>query len=142
MLSGCDEVVEHYDREVHSAHQAYRMPAVVRLLVAIRLHDQRVKFSRQNVLYRDGHTCQYCGETKPKPELTCDHVLPRAQGGNTSWENLVACCARCNSKKGGELLQDTNLKLLKKPAKPKNSMFLLEKENTPQIWLDYIQHFC
>ena len=137
------EIVEEYEDEwINSPNKKFKMPAIVRLVNYVFRLPWGIRLSRTNIFIRDKGQCQYCEKTLNKGRFTIDHVIPKCKGGNTSWENLVACCARCNSKKGGELLQDTNLKLLKKPTKPKNNMFLIEKENTPQIWLDYIQYFC
>ena len=57
-----------------------------------------------------------CG--KPKKPLTIDHVIPRNRGGKDTWENLVAACTKCNTKKGDFLLKNIDMKLLKKPRKP------------------------
>ena len=52
--------------------------------------------NRREVLRRDNHTCQYCGNTK---HLTLDHVIPRSKGGQHTWENVVTACEKCNSTK-------------------------------------------
>jgi 5-methylcytosine-specific restriction enzyme A len=51
--------------------------------------------TRQRILVRDGHTCCACGA----PATHCDHVIPAAQGGDDTDENLQALCARCHQKK-------------------------------------------
>ena len=52
---------------------------------------------RERVLSRDGHTCRYCG-SKQEP-FHLDHVYPVVKGGETSEQNLVTACSKCNSKK-------------------------------------------
>ena len=69
--------------------------AKVRLTLAPASADSGIVF------IRDGYTCQYCG-TNAK-ELTIDHVVPKRLGGGATWENLVCCCRRCNTKKGDKL---------------------------------------
>ncbi len=64
--------------------------------------QKRVAFTRFNLFLRDEFCCQYCGG---KGDLTFDHVVPRARGGITSWENVVAACARCNLRKGSKSLR-------------------------------------
>lgn len=54
------------------------------------------------ILARDGWVCRWCDE----PATTVDHLQPKAQGGSDSPANLVACCARCNSSRGGELARE------------------------------------
>jgi len=52
---------------------------------------------RESVLKRDKNRCHYCG----KRAYQADHVVPRSRGGETSMDNLVACCSTCNYSKGG-----------------------------------------
>ena len=73
--------------------------------------------NRREVLKRDEHSCQYCGS---KRNLTLDRVLPMSKGGQHTWENVVVACLPCNSKKGLQILQHTNLKLRRKPKAPMN----------------------
>ena len=71
--------------------------------------------SRKNILMRDRYTCQYCHRTPPGVELTLDHVIPRSRAGETTWENLVACCHGCNNKKGNRTPEEAGLKLTRAP---------------------------
>jgi 5-methylcytosine-specific restriction endonuclease McrA len=55
------------------------------------------KARRLEVLQRDQWSCFYCMQ----PATTVDHVIPIIQGGDPiAFDNLVSCCARCNSSKG------------------------------------------
>src|SRR5262249_59068928 len=85
---------------IHSARQAMRVPSVIRLLEYRRIPHQTRALSRKNILMRDRYTCQYCLKTLNSGELTLDHVVPRSRSGETTWENLVACCHPCNNRKG------------------------------------------
>lgn len=58
-----------------------------------------IRYSRQNIYKRDNSTCQYCMKKFEQRNLTIDHVVPRSKGGPSSWNNVVACCKRCNTKK-------------------------------------------
>ena len=71
-------------------------------------------FSKSGVLRRDEYHCAYC----PQKATTVDHVLPRALGGTSTWENCVAACWDCNQKKADKLLENSGLKLLRKPFIP------------------------
>ncbi|NEO82795.1 MAG: HNH endonuclease [Spirulina sp. SIO3F2] len=71
--------------------------------------------SRREVLRRDQHTCQYCGAQR---QLTLDHVLPRAQGGRHTWDNVVAACAPCNGRKGPRTPEQARMPLHRKPKAP------------------------
>lgn len=97
------------------------VPRVIRLLGYDRLPAQIVKLNRRNLFARDRNQCQYCGKAFPTSELSIDHVLPRAQGGGDSWENLVCSCVRCNARKGGRTPEEAHMRLVRKPARPKRN---------------------
>src|SRR6476620_1015301 len=90
-------VVERIDDEpVWGTTASYDRPAVILLTRYVRVPGGRsVPVTRRGVLRRDAHRCGYCG----KSASTIDHVLPRSRGGRDTWENLVACCLRCNNVK-------------------------------------------
>ena len=56
------------------------------------------KAFRLKVLARDQWTCQYC----QSPADTVDHVIPISVAPDlvVSFENALACCKSCNSRKG------------------------------------------
>jgi 5-methylcytosine-specific restriction endonuclease McrA len=113
------EVIESYDEPLRSPSITIMMPAVVRMLHDVRPRRKGVKFSRVNVLARDNWTCAYCGVARAPRELTFDHVVPRAQGGRTIWENIVTACARCNERKGARTPDEARMPLRKKPYRPR-----------------------
>jgi len=62
---------------------------------------------REEVLSRDKRTCQYCGKTKLyNRAYALDHVLPVAEGGANTPNNLVVSCKACNAKKGKKSVAD------------------------------------
>jgi hypothetical protein len=95
------------------------IPRVITVLVYDRMPRRMVRFSRSNVFSRDSYTCQYCGKRPPRAELNLDHVVPRAQAGRTSWENVVCCCVPCNRMKGGRTPAQAGLRLRRKPTRPR-----------------------
>lgn len=111
-------VLEEYDETVSSPSITYFVPAVLQLKEPVKAFKKGVKFSRINVFTRDGFRCQYCGLRASMKELNYDHVLPRKQGGKTTWENIVTCCYPCNDRKGGRTPEQAGMKLLRRPAKP------------------------
>ncbi|MBI5722984.1 MAG: HNH endonuclease [Planctomycetes bacterium] len=114
-----------YEREEHEWVRCVRfeiaVPRIIRLLIYDRLPRQAVKLNRRNIFARDRNTCQYCGRKSATSELSLDHVLPRSQGGQTSWENLVCCCVNCNVRKGGRTPREAHMRLISEPVKPKRS---------------------
>jgi 5-methylcytosine-specific restriction endonuclease McrA len=95
-----------------------RVPEVITLVGYDRLPLAAVTFSRRNVFKRDHYTCQYCGAQPGGEELTIDHVLPRSQGGVSSWENCVLACMGCNKRKADRTPEQAGLKLRHKPIRP------------------------
>ena len=73
--------------------------------------EGRLGLGRGNaaILRRDHYICQY--EDCDRPARTSDHVIPRCQGGATTWKNLVACCLFHNQMKGGRTPEQAGLKL-------------------------------
>ncbi len=76
-----------------------------------RLPSAAVSFSRRNLFKRDHWTCQYCGLQPGGDELTIDHMVPRSQGGTSTWENCVLACVTCNKRKADRTPQQAGLKL-------------------------------
>jgi 5-methylcytosine-specific restriction endonuclease McrA len=97
------------------------VPRIVRLLFYERLPRQPVKFNRRNIFARDRNRCQYCGRKFATSELSLDHVLPRSQGGEANWTNIVCCCVRCNVRKGGRTPEQAGMRLIAEPVKPRRS---------------------
>ena len=116
VLKGVAMTEEENGHHLHAQRVAMRLPSVIRLLEYRRIPHQTRALSRKNILLRDRNTCQYCGTVMSSGELTLDHVLPRSRGGNSTWENLVACCHPCNRRKGNQLLHElTDMKLTREP---------------------------
>lgn len=101
-----------------------KMPKVILLMMFDRLPSKEVKFTRHNVFERDNYTCQYCSRRLETSRLNLDHVVPRERGGLTTWENIVCSCIECNSRKSNRTPGEANMKLLRKPKRPKWRPFL------------------
>jgi len=112
------------DDWVRTPNAEIQAPRVIRLLSYDKVPRQAVKFNRRNIFARDNNQCQYCGRKFILSELSLDHVVPRSQGGQTSWDNIVCACVQCNVRKGGRTPRQANLTLIRKPEKPKRSPVL------------------
>ncbi len=110
-------VLSEYEREVRSPSFSMRLPSVIALRDFIP-SARMPAFTRFNVFLRDGFTCQYCEAKRPAPELTFDHVIPRARGGRTSWENVVTACGSCNLRKGSKLPRECHMIPRQEPRRP------------------------
>ncbi len=100
------------------------VPRVILLVSYDRVPRRHVRFTRHNVYARDRDTCQYCARRLPRSELNLDHVVPRSQGGQSTWDNVVCSCHPCNRRKGGRTPEQSGIRLLRKPTRPAWTPFL------------------
>lgn len=123
--------------EYHSASAAFAEPSVVRLVHYVKVpHQTRVAVTRRSVFVRDGHLCQYCGAQAEN----IDHIVPRSRGGAHCWENVVACCRRCNTRKEDRLLEESGFHLLRQPKAPRSRLWLLAASGEfRDEWAPYVE---
>jgi 5-methylcytosine-specific restriction endonuclease McrA len=125
VYKGKAEVLKESRRLIRNAEKTVEImvPKVLRLLKLVRvIYKQKVPFSKKNVLVRDNYTCQYCGTNKVK--LTIDHIVPRSRGGKTTFENCVAACRECNSRKGNKTPREAKMFPRSRPTEPTIMEFL------------------
>lgn len=117
-----------------------QVPRIVRLIRFDKMPMQTVRFNRKNLFARDDHQCQYCGKVEPTHKLSLDHVVPRSHGGPTTWENIVCCCLRCNSRKGGRTPKQARMKLMRSPAKPRFNPLMTHSVDDPryECWKTFL----
>ena len=132
-------VLSEYDREVRSPSHRIRLPSVIALKDFIPA-ARRPAFTRFNVFLRDKFECQYCGSPD---DLTFDHVIPRAHGGETTWGNVVAACSPCNLRKGSKLPKQAGMHPHQKPHQPTvqdlhNNGRLFPPNYLHESWMDYL----
>jgi 5-methylcytosine-specific restriction endonuclease McrA len=90
-------------------------PSVLRLRHFVRVpYRATAPLTRRAVFARDEWRCQYCGAAAEN----LDHVIPKSRGGSHTWDNVVAACRRCNSKKENRSFQDAGLRLSRTPTAP------------------------
>lgn len=141
------EVIRFYENKVvRSAKQAWKVPAVVKIITGFLVtNKKRIKFSRENVYARDSHTCQYCGVHLGKnfKSMTWDHVIPRAQGGITKWDNVTTACFSCNQKKGNRTPEQSGMFPKQFPVKPTNLPIIYDwlKGRIPPEWQEVVDWF-
>jgi 5-methylcytosine-specific restriction endonuclease McrA len=110
------DMLEAADGVWHAERTSVPVPSVIRLRAFIKVpYARRVPLNRRAVFVRDEGRCQYCGG----PAENLDHVVPRSRGGDHTWENVVACCRRCNGRKGNHIPGEVGLKLLREPHAPR-----------------------
>jgi len=116
------ELVHATDGFFHSERTDFPEPSVVRLCHFVKVpYQARIALNRRAVFARDGHRCQYCGAAAEN----IDHVIPRSRGGEHTWENVVAACRPCNSRKQDRMLHETSFSLRRKPTAPRERAWIL-----------------
>ena len=120
MLTGKAECVEATAGSAfHSENLTLPAPSVMRLSRYVRVPYRRaVPMTRAGILRRDLRHCAYCN----KRADTIDHVVPRSRGGPHSWDNCVAACKACNSKKADRLLEEIGWTLSFVPRPPNRAV--------------------
>ena len=123
MFSEKAKVLKYSDRLIQGVDKVFRAPAVMVLIKVVRsVYRNRVPFSKTNILVRDRYTCAYCG-SRPR-RLTIDHIVPVSRGGKSNFDNCVACCAPCNSRKGSQTPREAGMHLRRRPYRPTISEFI------------------
>lgn len=140
--SGVQAIETHHYDWVRTVRMQIAVPKVIRLFGYDRLPKQNVKLNRRNIFARDCNTCQFCGVRFPTSELSLDHVLPRSQGGKSTWENLVCCCVRCNARKGGRTPRGAGMKLVRPPVKPRRNPVISLRLGSDKYagWRAFLDH--
>ncbi len=126
------------ERFIQAVTMRLKAPEVVCLNNCDRVPTNIVTFSRRNLFKRDHYVCQYCGRQAPADELTIDHVIPRSQGGLSTWENCVLACLECNKRKADRTPEQAGMKLRRKPFRPKWQPLYAMKEIRIESWSRFI----
>jgi 5-methylcytosine-specific restriction endonuclease McrA len=131
------EVLHATERELHSERSVMAVPSVIRLTYFVKVPFRaRAALNRRAVFARDDNRCQYCGAAAEN----IDHVIPRSRGGQHVWENVVAACRPCNSRKEDRLLHEAGLVLRRRPTAPRELTWIIVAVGQvhPQ-WEPYLQ---
>ena len=138
LYRGKAEMLENGSGFIQSASHTFPVPSVIRLAYWIKRPWLQPKLTRVEVFNRDRHTCQYCGEETR--QLTLDHVIPRYQGGQHTWENVVSACIPCNRRKAGRTPEQAEMRLLRHPSPPRGNLFYLPHHHiqTQNGWQKYL----
>jgi 5-methylcytosine-specific restriction endonuclease McrA len=122
---------------LHSSTASVLVPSVIRLSTYVRVpYRGRVPLTRAGLMHRDRYRCAYCGGRAE----TIDHVVPRSRGGPHTWQNCVACCAKCNHRKADKLLSELGWRLRVVPNAPRGPHWrlLAGVADADPLWLQYL----
>jgi len=131
------ELVESQGGHWRSERMRIPIPTVIRLVRYVRVpYRRRIPLNRRAVFARDKSTCQYCGDRAEN----LDHVIPRSRHGTHTWENVVAACRPCNTRKGNRTPREAGMVLALSPAAPREHGWLLVGLGVPlhPSWHPYL----
>ena len=125
---------------VHTPTINIKVPRVIRLVVYDKFRRTVLRITRRNILARDDNHCQYCGKKLPVAKLSIDHIMPRSRGGMLTWDNVVTCCSKCNTRKGGHLPHEVGMVLMRQPQVPTQDPLipLHIKDDRYALWQDFV----
>ncbi len=126
------------DAFVQAIRMRIRVPEVITLTEYDRTPTAHVTFSRRNIFKRDRFVCQYCGEQPGSDELSIDHVVPRAQGGDSRWDNCVLACVECNHRKADRTPEQANMTLRKLPVRPQWKPIYANHDRRIESWSKFV----
>lgn len=135
------EIISNWDDDVAWVSGNIKHPSILRLKNHVKRNFFNSNFSRKALVKRDKSVCQYCKIKLIASQVTIDHVLPRAQGGITSFINCAVSCQTCNNKKADRTPEQAGMILIKKPAHPSfsaNNYSLDQQEYWHTDWSDYL----
>jgi 5-methylcytosine-specific restriction endonuclease McrA len=136
------EIISESSTVIRSVSEAFALPSVVRLINYIKVYRRvrGIPCNRRNLLIRDNCTCQYCSKHLTREDATIDHVQPRSRGGDTSWENVVLACRKCNIRKASRTPQEAGMKLLRKPRRPTLMELVRDvRDYPPEDWKPFLE---
>jgi len=107
------------DRKIKTVTGFIKIPTVIVLNYYDKIPKQTIKFTQKSLWERDNFTCQYTNKKVTRTNGNIDHVIPKSQGGKTSWENCVIAHKEINAIKADRTPEQAGLKLLKKPSAPR-----------------------
>ncbi|MHB8189947.1 MAG: HNH endonuclease [Ferrimicrobium sp.] len=136
MAIGKAEVVCDTGRQYHAERVTFLEPSVIRLVSYVRVPQiRRVAVTKRAIFSRDLFHCQYCGG----PAENIDHIVPRSRGGTHTWDNVVAACRSCNSRKRDRLLSETSFQLRRPPRVPIGRSWAIALGPVRTEWLPYLE---
>lgn len=142
-LNGKCEVVCWYDKKIQTpSRDDLYWPSVI-VNYNSNSFKKEVRLKKESLFYRDHCNCMYCGKELTLSTLTYDHYMPKSKGGLHRWDNVVASCKDCNSKKDNKVGKMTPKRL---PWTPTFFELLDIRKKYPlkvdhEDWIQFLPHW-
>ena len=126
-MTGKAKKPHNYDdyHDISTVSGVFRLPTAIVLVTYVRIPYKKVAVTKENVLKRDGHECQYCGRKMSASEGTIDHVYPKSRGGKHMWANVVAACKPCNNTKDNKTPDEAGMRLRCRSFVPTHDLMVI-----------------
>jgi len=141
IFNGQAYAVQFYDDEiVRTPNDEFLKPAIIVCTEYNGFPSRVPVYSKRLVCQRDEWTCMYCGIPVSQDTYSIDHILPRAQGGRSTFDNTVCACKPCNSKKADKTPKQARMKLRCSPKTPKISPIKAKfgRMHIREEWQEYV----
>ena len=147
LMRGVAEGVDGIAARLRTPSTVFEVPSVLRLRYYVHVPRRGAVWSRRSVLNRDEYTCIYCGVHVGEPrhsriltraDFTVDHLIPRSQGGGSTWGNTACACRWCNGRKGGRTPHEAGMRLQWEPKIPRVS-YVVASGEVPAEWRIYLR---
>lgn len=141
IFNGQAYAIEFYDDEiVRTPNDEFLKPAVIVCTDYNGMPSRIAVYSKRLICQRDEWTCMYCGIPVTQDTFSIDHIVPRAQGGRSSFTNTVCACKPCNSRKADRTPKQAKMRLRCIPGKPNINPVRakFERVELENIWKPYV----
>lgn len=139
LVRGVATVEKYSDTVWKTVSQEFVLPTVLRLLNFYTIPNRLYRLSKKNLMARDNWSCQYCNKKLSATSGTVDHVVPKSRGGVSAWENLVAACVKCNTKKANRTPSEAGMELVSKRVPKLNYKAILRNHGADkEQWREYL----
>jgi 5-methylcytosine-specific restriction endonuclease McrA len=128
--------------KIKTVNYSIAIPEIIALTKYDRLPEREVKYTRENIFRTYKMKCLYCGNVFSEKDLQVEHIIPRSQGGKSTWDNTVPACKDCNQKKANRTPQQAGMRLIQQPRRPRwiNPLTNVVWYNHPcQSWRHFIE---
>lgn len=137
-----DLPIRDFDIPIHTSKRIIRAPIVIIANNYSKVPMKRLKPTKRNIYDFYKGKCIWTGRTLSLNEATLEHMNPRSNGGQNTWQNLGLSGKKENNERGNIPIKDWKYKqqyplkepksipisaLITKPARPEWEYFLIKK---------------
>lgn len=131
--------VREHHLSIGTVNRRIRAPTVAIAVGFNKIIMKKFRPTTGEIWRRDDGICQYTGKKVTKKTGNIDHLISKKNGGKDTFENMVVACKEINTVKGPKNLEETSLKLIRKPSTPNPvPVWSLIKEAKHRDWEQFL----